>query len=109
MREEHRIKNTLTKFSTHTIWFERFVRGVDLRDGNKSSPYQSIRIEVMKLLMKKIEVELKEKVSMLERRYLTKKVAYFMSCFVASLRGREWFIIDVAGLWHHIRKRKRDP
>ena len=48
--------------------------------------------------MKKVEVELKWKVSMLERRYLTKKGAYFMSFFVASLRGSEVFMMDAAVL-----------
>ena len=58
-------KNVLTKCSTQTIWFERFVRGVDMRVGSKSMPYQAIRIEVMKLLIDKMEVVVKGKVSML--------------------------------------------
>ena len=41
---------------------------------------------------------------MLERRDLTKKRAYSMSCFVASLRGSKGFVIDASGLRHHIGK-----
>ena len=40
----------------------------------------------------------------MERKELTKKRAYFMSCFVASLRGSEGFMMDAAGLWHQIGK-----
>ena len=80
--EEHRKNTVITKFSTQTIWFESFVRGVDLQVGIKSSPDQEISIEVMKLLMENMEVAVKGKVSMLERRELTKNGAYFMSCFV---------------------------
>ena len=54
------------------------MRKVDLRVGRKSRRYQEISIEVMKLLMEKMEVEVKEKVSLLERRDLTKKGDYFM-------------------------------
>ena len=63
------------------------MRGVELRVGSKSRPDQAIIIEAMKLLMKKMEVAVNGNVSMLEVRDLTKKGAYFMSCFVESLRG----------------------
>ena len=43
----------------------------------------------MKLLMEKMLVVVKGKVSMLERRKLTKRLAYFMSGFVTSLRGSD--------------------
>ena len=68
------------------IWFERFLRGGELRVGIKSRTDQVISIELMKLLMKNMEVAVKGKVSMLERRELTKKGAYSMSFFVVSLR-----------------------
>ena len=41
---------------------------------------------------------------MLEMRELTKKRPYFMSFCVASLRGSEGFMMDTAGLRHHIGK-----
>ena len=70
MGEDH-IRNTvLTNCSTQNIWFERFVRGVELRVGRKSRPDKAIIIEVIKVLMEKIEVTVKGKVSMLERRDL---------------------------------------
>ena len=78
------------------------MRKVDLRVGRKSRRYQEISIEVMKLLMEKMEVEVKEKVSLLERRDLTKKGDYFMIFFVAYLRGGKGFMMDEAGLRHHI-------
>ena len=43
---------------------------------------------------------------MLERRDLTKKGAYFTSYFVESLRGGKRFMMDAAGLRHHIGKLK---
>ena len=52
--EDHRINTVLTKFNNQTTWFERFVRGVELWVGSKSSPDQEIRIEVMKFLIEKI-------------------------------------------------------
>ena len=36
LEEDHRRKTVITKYSTHMIWFERFVRGVELRFGSKS-------------------------------------------------------------------------
>ena len=98
MGVDHRRNNVLIKCSTQTIWFEIFLRMLELRVGIKSRPYKVISIEVMKLLMKKMELSVKEKVSMLEMRDLTKQGAYFMSCFVASLRGSEEFMMDEAGL-----------
>ena len=51
-----------------------------------------------------MEVAVKVKVSMLERRELTKNGSYFMSCFVAPLRGSEGFMMVAAGLQYHIGK-----
>ena len=56
-------RNTvITKFSTKTILFDRFMRGVELRVGSKSRTNQEISIEVMKFLMEKMEVDVKGKV-----------------------------------------------
>ena len=46
---------------------------------------------------------------MLERRDLNKRGAYFMSCFVVSLRGGEGPVMDAAGLWHHVGKGREGP
>ena len=54
MGEDNRIKTVLTKCSTQTIWFEIFVREVELRVGIKSRLDLAISIEVMKLFMKSI-------------------------------------------------------
>ena len=78
------------------------MRGVELRVGRNSRLYQAISMEVMNLLMKNMEVAVKGKVSMLERRELTKKGDYFMSFFVASLWDSKGFIMDAAGLRYHI-------
>ena len=58
------------------------MRGVDLRVGSKSRPDQAISIEIMKLLINNMELVVKGKVSMLERRDLTIKGTYFIICFV---------------------------
>ena len=58
----------------------------------------------MKLLMENMEVVAKGKFSMLERRDLTKKGAYFMSCLMALLRGSKSFFVGTVGLQHHIGK-----
>ena len=55
-------KAVLTKCSTQNIWFERFVREVELRFGSKYSPDQEISIEVIKLVMTNMEVAVKGKV-----------------------------------------------
>ena len=54
--KDHRRKTVITKCSTQTICFERFVRGVELRVGSKLRPDQEIIMEVMKLLMNNMEV-----------------------------------------------------
>ena len=71
MGEDHSRKTVLTNCSTRNIRFERFesfVRRLDLQVGRKSRPDQAISIQVMGLLMYKIEAEVKGKVSILERR-----------------------------------------
>ena len=73
----------------YNSFFYRFVRGGKLRVGIKSRPDQAIIIELMKLLMKNMEVAVKGNMSMLERRDLNKKEAYFMSSFVVSLSWGE--------------------
>ena len=73
--EDHRINTVLTKCITQAIWFEIFWRGVEIWVESKSRTDQSISIEVMKLLIKKMEVAVKGKVIMLQRRDLTKKGA----------------------------------
>ena len=46
---------------------------------------------------------------MLEGMDLTQKGDYFMCCFLASLRGIVGFMMDAAGLWHHIGKVTEGP
>ena len=58
----HIIKDVLIKCSTQTILFEIFLRGVNLQIEIKSRPDQEINVDVMKLLMNKMEVVLKGKV-----------------------------------------------
>ena len=52
--EDHRRNNVLTKCSNQTMWFEMFVRGVELQVGSKSRPDHAINIEVMKLIKYKM-------------------------------------------------------
>ena len=47
--------SVVTKCITKTIWFERFVREVELQVGRKSIPYQAISIDVMKFLIESME------------------------------------------------------
>ena len=49
----------ITKYITQTIWFESFVRGLELRVGRNSMLDQAIIIEVIKLLMNNMEVVVK--------------------------------------------------
>ena len=82
---------------------------VELRVGIKSRPDQAISIEVMMLLMKKMEVVVKGEVSILERRDLTKNGDYCMSCFVESLRGNKGLMMYAEELRHHIGKVIKGP
>ena len=52
--EDRRRKTVLTKFRSQTICFERFLIGVELQVGSKSSPDQEISIEVINLLIKRM-------------------------------------------------------
>ena len=63
----------------------------------------------MKLLINKKLVAVKGEVSEFDRRGLTKKGTLFMSFFVASLRGRNEFMIYAAGLQHHTGKGRELP
>ena len=62
MGEDHRRNTVITKYSTQTIWFDIIVRGVELWVGINYRPDQASIIETMKLLMEKMEVEVKGKV-----------------------------------------------
>ena len=42
-------KVVLSKCTTHTVWFERFVRGIEIWAGCKAIPDHSISIEYMNL------------------------------------------------------------
>ena len=57
-------------------------------------PYQVISVEDMKFFMEIMEVEVSKRGPTVESRGLTKKAAYFMSCFGGFLRGGEVFIMD---------------
>ena len=47
--------SVITKCITKTIWFERFVREVELQVGIKFIPYQTISIDVMNFLIEGME------------------------------------------------------
>ena len=84
--------------------------GVELRIGSKYRPDQEISIEVMKLIMEKVEAAVKREASILESRDLTKKGAYIMSYFVASLmwgRGVNYGFIRIAA--SNCKKEGRGP
>ena len=63
----------------------------------------------MKLLMDNMEVEVKVKVSMLERKDLTKNVSYLMSCFVELLSHRKGLMMDAVGFQHNVGKLWEGP
>ena len=63
----------------------------------------------MKLLINNMELVVKGKVSMLERRDLTIKGTYFIICFVESLSGGEGFMMDASLLHNHIGKGREGP
>ena len=52
-------KILLTNCSTQKIWFERFVRGVDLQIGIKLREEHAILVDLMKLLTKNMEAAVK--------------------------------------------------
>ena len=106
--EYHRTKTVLTKCSTQTIYFEGFLVGVELQVGSKSRPYQAIIMEVMRFLMNKMEVAVKGKVSMLERRDLIKASLLYES-FYGFNKKSEGLMMDAAGLWDHIGKGREVP
>ena len=48
-------KLSLIKFTTNMIWFERFVRGVEIWVVRNSRPDQAIIVEVMNILIENME------------------------------------------------------
>ena len=55
------MKAILTKCTNQTIWFERFMRGVELQVGIKARPDQAISINSKNNLMEIMEAEVREK------------------------------------------------
>ena len=85
------------------------MREVELRVGSESMPDQEIIIEVMNLLMDNMEVAVKGKVSMLERRDLTKKGAYFISFFCGVINGYQGVHYGCSRIAAPHWERKGDP
>ena len=49
-----RSNSVIAKCILKTIWFERFVRGVELSVGRKAKPYQAIIIDYMQFLVERM-------------------------------------------------------
>lgn len=104
IESDPRKKFTLTQCLTQTVWFERFMRGVELQVGRVAHPDQAISIEIMLEMMKDMEMKVRKLARGARRRALVKQGAYFLICFVGSLRGNEGFLADAASLRRHIGK-----
>lgn len=106
--DDPRHKFTMTRCLTQTLWFERYVRGVEARVGCDSRPDQAISIEVMIELMNRLRADVVQLNPGVLRRTLVKKGAYYVSCYTASLRGNEGFMMDATGLPRHIHEGRHD-
>ena len=86
------------------VWFEHFVKEVELLVGRKAISDESIRIEAMKSLTEQTESHVRGSYPDLEIWYIINKGSYIMSFFVDPLRRSELFVIYATGMRHQLNK-----
>jgi hypothetical protein len=82
-------KTYVTKCPTYCLWFERFIKGMHGRMGDDSRPDAAISIELMKVIMDRVNLDFIEANEVKDKRFLSRAGLIYMSAFLGSLRGEE--------------------
>jgi hypothetical protein len=84
-----------------SLWFQRFMFGCAKCMGQDWRPNQAIGIEIMHLLLERVEERAREAVQIDDRHKWVMAGGYFCVCFVLSLRSPEGLMADLEGLLEH--------
>ena len=90
-----------------SLWFSRFMIGLKIRMGSVTRPNKALTIELMLLLLNKVEDKIYESQSPSDEHRWTMFGIYIAISYVLSLRGNEGLMLDLNGLrktWNVKRK-----
>ena len=91
---------------TASEWFTQFLQGCKRRMGQDWRPDQAVSSELMGELLREVDSRISSSSSLQEAANWVTAGAYFVSCYVLSLRGSEGLLIDLGGLKDYL---TRDP
>lgn len=83
---------------TSSEWFSQFTQGCKRRMGQDWRPDQAMSSELMLSLMEEIDARVARSTHFQEAADWITAGAYFITCYVLSLRGSEGLLLDLAGL-----------
>ena len=84
-----------------SLWFQRFMLGCSKRMGQDWRPNQAIGIDIMHLLLERVEERAMGAEQVEDRHKWVMAGGYFCICFVLSLRSPEGLMADLEGLLEH--------
>lgn len=84
--------------SCAALWFQRFLTGCKRRMGQDWRPDRAISHQQMSHLLATVENRIQNSISAEERARWIFAGTYFAACYVASLRGPEGLLMELAGL-----------
>lgn len=92
---------------TNSVWFERFSLGCSLRMGAVVKQDRALSIPVMTELMKQLELEWGQCLSLQDKCLIASIGAYSVIAFTGSFRGNEVFLVDLHGLRKYLQTQMR--
>ncbi|KAI2489750.1 hypothetical protein MHU86_24838 [Fragilaria crotonensis] len=81
-----------------SLWFQRFMLGCCRRMGQDWRPNQAIGIQIVHLLLQRVEERARAAPTVEERHTWVMAGGYYCICFVLSLRSPEGLMADLEGL-----------
>jgi hypothetical protein len=84
-----------------SLWFSRFFEGCSKRMGQDWRPDQAIDPGLLKAMLRQMELRIMRTEDSPSRHKLVVAAAYFMSCYVISLRGPEGQLLDLESIHEH--------
>ena len=90
---------------TNSMWFCRFAHGMSRRMGAITKPDMALSVPILSRFMEVCEEEARSRTGHEQALYVGVG-AYVLTCFCASLRGNEGFMVDLAGLRKYLDRGK---
>ena len=84
-----------------SLWFARFTEGCKRRMGQDWRPDQAITPELMIALLDHLEHLIINATRQEDAYFMVMAGAYFITCFILSLRGPEGLLLDLEGILKH--------